>query len=133
MGKKNYKATSIFAILGSLLLFGIIYYILLGNQIGVLVSCEDKEIESITNIPPPLMSIAPPPTSCLVDFKAYLDENVICSHDKYQISLQRNIIPCNELKKYLEGDLVTLEAIFYDSDGKEMIGQDTKKSNDLKK
>lgn len=105
-------------------------YGLFGRGNGIQISCEDQEIIGVKNIPPPMMSVMPPPLKCKVDLTIELDNQIICEVNKYEVRETHQIIPCNGLDEY-RGDLgVMISAIFYDPEEKE-IGKDLKQGEFL--
>ncbi len=114
----------IFLIIGILILLVILYYFYFGSQLGIGVSCKEKEILEIRKIPPPLMAISQP-TFCQVEIIAMVEDEVLC-YGKIDIkNIEKGIFPCPKIKDY-PNSYLNISAIFYDSDGKLEIGRDNK-------
>lgn len=122
MAKKNKSGV---ALIAAIVLVLAIYFFFLGNQEGIEVSCSEKSIIGFRTVPPPLMSIYQP-TICQVDINATVNGNIVCAGNKFQIlNSEKGIFPCNEVRN-VPNMSVMIQATFYDSDGVQQIGNDTK-------
>lgn len=125
MNKKGISQILALIFLG--LLIASLYYLAYGGQLGIWVSCEDKEILGIKKVPPPAMVVVPPPPVCLVDLEVSLPDENICLHNKFKMESSKDIIPCKGLKNYRERMDISITATFYDLEGNK-IGEDLKQS-----
>jgi len=119
-------------IVGGVILFAILIgliYGIFGWGYGISISC-DGSINELKRVPPPLMSIIPPPTECFIDLEVTLEDTVLCSYEKFEVMGKNAIVNCNELKKHKDNNFVFISAIFYDLEGNE-IGRDVKHPTNL--
>jgi len=124
----------LFILISVSFMLAIIYFLVLGNEYGVWVSCEGQEILGIKKLTPPLMTALPPPTICVVDLEVKSSNgSIICSYKKYEMRRLKEIIACNNLKNNLEDNLAKIEIIFYDLLGKREQNRDQKYIKDILK
>lgn len=112
----NPKALGILGIIIAIGFFiAIIYLIYSPKGVGVLVSCENNEIISIRNIPPPLQQMVQT-EFCRVEITVTdLNNNLICEKHQGVFASERGIIECNGIKDF-KGETVKINAKFFDTE-----------------
>lgn len=121
--KQKLKVIVAIVFVGLFLLSLASYQLILGNQLGIKVSCDKMEILEISKIPPPLMTVLKE-IICQVKYEVKQDQTIICQGETKILTKDTGIFECPQIKDYPNKEL-NVKVTFYDSEGEELRKEQT--------
>lgn len=123
---KNKGYAHIIGFVAIAIILALFYLFVFDRGVGILFSCDSKEIISVRKVPPPLAAMMQPKI-CDVNFSVESKEgDFICQNFGSIYSSEKGILSCEGLDNF-KGESVRVEATFFDSSGLE-VGVDVKEN-----